>query len=90
MEGVVCSSLDSNGLLTAPQGVLHMSKRSSQEAVVQLGSQATSLLRQVVVKGQAALNRAMHGDTVAGALALYPVSCSAKTSDIMKYVERYI
>lgn len=48
------------------QGVLHLSKRSSNEGTVQLGSQGPALLRQVAVRGKAALNRAMHGDTVAG------------------------
>ena len=48
------------------QGVLHLSKRSSNEGTVQVGSRSASLLRTVAVKGKAALNRAMHGDTVAG------------------------
>ena len=48
------------------QGVLHLSKRSSNEGTVQVGSRSASLLRTVAVKGKAALNRAMQGDTVAG------------------------
>lgn len=48
------------------QGVLHMSKRSSQEGSVHVGRQGSSLMSQVIIKGKASLNRAMHGDTVAG------------------------
>ena len=43
-----------------------MSKRSSQEGSVHVGSQGSSLVSQVTIKGKASLNRAMHGDTVAG------------------------
>lgn len=43
-----------------------MSKRTSQEATVHMGSQGSSLLGQILVKGRASLNRAIHGDTVAG------------------------
>ena len=50
----------------ATQGVLHMSRRSSQEGSVQVGRQGTSLLSQVVIRGKPFLNRAMHGDVVAG------------------------
>lgn len=48
------------------QGVLHMSKHSSQEGTVQMGSQGSSLMGQILITGRASLNRAMHGDTVAG------------------------
>ena len=50
----------------AMQGVLHMSKRNSQEGSVHVGSQGTSLMSQILIKGKACLNRAMHGDLVAG------------------------
>ena len=49
------------------QGVLHTSKRTSQEGTIHVGSQGTSLIGQILVKGRAGLNRAIHGDTVAGA-----------------------
>ncbi len=48
------------------QGILHMSKHTSQEAMVRMGSQGSSLLSQILVKGRAFLNRAIDGDTVAG------------------------
>ncbi len=48
------------------QGILHMSKHTSQEARVRMGSQGSSLLGQILVKGRAFLNRAIDGDTVAG------------------------
>lgn len=48
-----------------------MSKRSSQEGVVHVGHQGSSLLSQVIIKGKAALNRAMHGDTVTGIMQLH-------------------
>ena len=48
------------------QGILHMSKHTSQEATVHMGSQGSSLLGQILVKGRAFLNRAIDGDTVAG------------------------
>ena len=47
------------------QGVIHMSRRSPTEATVQVGSAAESAVRQVWVLGGAAVNRALHGDTVA-------------------------
>lgn len=43
-----------------------MSKHTSQEATVHMGSQGSSLLGQILVKGRAFLNRAIDGDTVAG------------------------
>ena len=51
------------------QGVLHMSKRNSQEGSVHVGNQGSSLLSQILIKGKPSLNRAMHGDTVAGMTA---------------------
>lgn len=53
-------------LIQLLQGVLHMSKHTSQEGTVQMGSQGISLLGQVLVQGRAFLNRAIHGDIVAG------------------------
>ncbi|DBA71011.1 TPA: hypothetical protein ACH3X2_011442 [Trebouxia sp. C0005] len=50
---------------TVFQGTLHMSKHTSQEATVRMGSQGSSLLGQILVKGRAFLNRAIDGDTVA-------------------------
>jgi hypothetical protein len=58
------------------QGVLHMSKHTSQEATVRMGSQGSSLLGQILVKGRAFLNRAIDGDTVAGKPWLQPSSGS--------------
>lgn len=54
------------------QGILHMSKHTSQEAMVRMGSQGSSLLGQILVKGRAFLNRAIDGDTVAGWAYLLP------------------
>ena len=48
------------------QGVLHMSKRSTEEGSVHVGRQGSALLGQIHVKGNNALNRALHGDVVAG------------------------
>ena len=53
-----------------------MSKHTSQEATVRMGSQGSSLLGQILVKGRAFLNRAIDGDTVAGKPWLQPSSGS--------------
>ena len=42
-----------------------MSRRSPTEATVQVGSAVESELRQIWVLGVPAVNRALHGDTVA-------------------------
>ncbi len=55
------------------QGRLHVSRQGPSEGVVRLGSAgAGGDAREVLVSGRAALNRAMHGDTVARA----PCICS--------------
>lgn len=47
------------------QGVIHMSRRGPREASVQVGSGSDAISRRVLISGRAAVNRAMHGDTVA-------------------------
>jgi hypothetical protein len=55
------------------QGRLHVSRQGPSEGVVRLGSAgAGGGAREVLVCGRAALNRAMHGDTVAGAPCICP------------------
>lgn len=49
------------------QGMLHVSQRSPQEAVVQVGGGSDMVLGRLVrVCGREAINRALQGDRVAG------------------------
>ena len=52
--------------MTGCQGTIHMSRQGPREAVVQLSSRTG--VQQVLVPTKLAINRAVHGDTVAGAL----------------------
>ena len=57
-----------------------MSRQGPSEGVVRLGSAGGgAAAREVLVCGRAALNRAMHGDTVAG-VPRGPLSSSCKVS----------
>ena len=45
-----------------------MSKHSTRDGTIQMGK-GSSLLGQILIQGRAGLNRAMQGDTVAGAVS---------------------